>query len=74
MNGQDRPPPGVVQVRLSGHLADAGALAAILAGVPAVQVLSGPDGPYPSRRSPGYRFYLTVRLTQPSPPNPEASL
>ena len=47
MNGQDRPAPGVVHIRLSGHLADAGALAAVLAGIAAVQILSGPDGPYP---------------------------
>ena len=63
MSGQDRPAPGVVQVRLSGHQADAGALAAVLASIPAVQILSGPDGPYPNRRQPGHRLYLTVRLT-----------
>ena len=73
MSGQDRPAPGVVQVRLSGLLADADALAAVLASIPAVQILSGPDGPYPSRRQPGHRLYLTVRLTQPPPPKPEAS-
>ena len=65
MTRQDRPAPGVVQVRLSGVPADAGALADVLAGSPGVQTLTGPDGPYPSRRQPGHRLYLTVRLTQP---------
>ena len=65
MSGQDRPAPGVVHVRLTGVLADAEALAAVLAGIPGVQILTGPDGPYPSRRQPGHRLYLTVRLTQP---------
>jgi hypothetical protein len=65
--------PGVVQVRLSGHPDDAGALTAILASTPAVQILTGPAGPYPNRRQPGHRLYLTVRLTQP-PPKAEAEL
>ena len=65
MTRQDRPAPGVVHVRLTGVPADAGALAAVLAGSPGVQTLTGPDGPYPSRRQPGHRLYLTVRLTQP---------
>ena len=70
MTGQDRPAPGVVQVRLSGHPDDADALAAVLATIPAVQILTGPDGPYPNRRQPGHRLYLTLRLTQP-PSKPE---
>ena len=65
MTRQDRPAPGVVHVRLTGIPADAEALAAVLAGTPGVQILTGPDGPYPSRRQPGHRLYLTVRLTQP---------
>ena len=65
MTRQDRPAPGVVHVRLTGLPADATALAAVLAGTPGVQILTGPDGPYPSRRQPGHRLYLTVRLTQP---------
>ena len=73
MSGQDRPAPGVVQVRLSGHPADADALAAVLASIPAVQILSGPDGPYPNRRQPGHRLYLTVRLTPAATTEPEAS-
>ena len=73
MNGQDRPAPGVVQVRLSGLPADAGALAAVLAGIPQVQILSGPDGPYLNRRQPGHRLYLTVRLTPAPITEPEGS-
>jgi hypothetical protein len=63
VSGQDRPAHGVVQVRLSGLPGDTDALAVVLAGIPAVQILSGPDGPYPCRRQPGHRLYLTVRLT-----------
>ena len=74
MSGQDRPAPGVVQVRLSGHLAGDRVLATVLASVPAVQILSGPDGPYPNRRQPGHRLYLTVRLTPAATTEPEASL
>ena len=65
MTRQDRSAPGVVHVRLTGVSADAEALAAVLAGTPGVQILTGPDGPYPSRRQPGHRLYLTVRFTQP---------
>jgi hypothetical protein len=64
----------VVQVRLSGLLADAGALAAVLASIPAVEILTGPDGPYPNRRQPGHRLYLTLRLTPATATEPEASL
>ena len=73
MTRPDRSAPGVVHVRLTGHPADAAALAAVLAGIPAVQILSGPDGPYPSRRQPGHRLYLTVRLTPVATTEPEAS-
>ena len=73
MTGQDRPAPGVVQVRLSGDQDDAAALAGVLAAVPGLQILSGPDGPYPNRRQPGHRLYLTVRLTPAATTEPEAS-
>ena len=46
------------------------AMAALLTSCPGVNVLTGPDGPYPNRRPPGHRLYLTVRLTPP-PPKPE---
>ena len=68
MSGQDRQAPGVIHIRLSGHLTDA---AAVLASIPAVQILSGPDGPYPNRRQPGHRLYLTVRLTPVATTEPE---
>ena len=28
-----------------------------------MQIPTGPDGPYPNRRQPGHRLYLTLRLT-----------
>jgi hypothetical protein len=71
---QDRPAPGVVQVRLSGLPADAEALAAVLAAAPGVQILTGPDGPYPNRRQPGHRLYLTLRLTPPITNAPAAQM
>jgi hypothetical protein len=74
VSGQDRSSPGVIHVRLSGLPADADALAAVLAAVPGLEVLTGPDGPYPNRRSPGHRLYLTVRLTPVATTEPEASL
>ena len=67
MTGQQRPAaggPGVVRVRLSGLPGDAEAMAALLTSCPGVDVLTGPDGPYPNRRQPGHRLYLTVQLTQ----------
>ena len=73
MSGQDRPAPGVIHVRLSGHLADAAAMASVLAAVPGLEVLTGPDDPYPNRRRPGHRLYLTVRLTPAPTTEPEAS-
>ena len=74
MTGQGPLAPGVVQVRLNGGQDDdAAALAGVLAAVPGLEVLTGPDGPYPNRRSPGHRFYLTVRLTPAATTKPEAS-
>ena len=72
MSGQDRPAPGVVHIRLSGPPAGAEALAAVLASTPAVQILTRPDGPYPNRRQPGHRLYLTLRLTPAATTEPEA--
>ncbi len=54
--------PGVVKVRMSGETAGTDALVAILASNPAVEILTGPDGPYPNRRDAGERVYLTVRI------------
>ncbi len=74
MTGQGPLAPGVVQVRLTGDQDDGAAVAGVLAAVPGLEVLSGPDGPYPNRRQPGHRFYLTVRLIPATATEPEASL
>ncbi len=42
-------------------------MAALLTSCPGVNVLTGPDGPYPNRRPPGHRLHLAVRLTPPLP-------
>ena len=73
MTGQGPLAPGVVQVRLNGDQDDGAAMASVLAAVPGLEVLSGPDGPYPNRRQPGHRLYLTVRLTPAPITEPEAS-
>ena len=65
MTGQGPLAPGVVQVRLNGDQDDAAAMAGVLAAVPGLEILTGPDGPYPNRRQPGHRLYLTLRLTPP---------
>jgi hypothetical protein len=52
----------VVRVRLSGLPGAPEAVAALLASCPGVEVLTGPDGPYPNRRQPGHRVYLLVRV------------
>jgi hypothetical protein len=52
----------VVKVRLSGERPGTDALIAVLASNPAVEIVTGPDGPYPNRREPGERVYLTVRI------------
>ena len=56
--------PGVVKIRLSGEAADSALLAAIIAASPAVEVIEQ-SAPYPSRRDPGERVYLTVRVARP---------
>ena len=74
MTGQGPLAPGVVQVRLNGGQDDGAALAGVLAAVPGLEVLTGPDGPYPNRRDAGERVYLTARICPPSTPSPhEAS-
>ena len=57
--------PGVVKVRLCGQAPGIGALIEILASIPGVEILTGPDGPYPNHRDAGERMYLTVRLPRP---------
>ena len=62
--------PGVVKVRLSGAPAGLKAVTALLAAGTGVEVLTGPDGPYPNRRDTGARVYLTIR-TGPAPAGPD---
>jgi hypothetical protein len=64
MARQSQRAPGVVEIRLSGDIADLDALTARLAGMPGVEILSQSAG-YPNRRDPGERVYLTARLTVP---------
>ena len=60
--------PGMVKVRLSGAPADLEAVTALLAAGTGVEVLTGPDGPYPNRRDAGARVYLTIRTGPARPP------
>lgn len=55
--------PGVVDVRVSGEMADIVRLTDLLSRVPGVEVLAT-HGPRPNRRNPGVRVHLTVRVGQ----------
>ncbi len=64
MTAPARQAPGVVKVRLSGEPAGLEHLARFLtsdAG-PAIEVIEE-SGLYANRRDPGWRLYLTVRVT-----------
>jgi hypothetical protein len=55
--------PGIVKVRLSGAAGDVAAVAALLTdyadcGIDVIEQ----SAPYPNRRDPGERVYLTVRI------------
>jgi hypothetical protein len=65
VTGQPGQAPGVVKVRLSGDPADAEVVAEILAGFPGagVEVLDR-SAPYPNRRDPGVRLYLTLKVSE----------
>ena len=65
MTGQAGLAPGVVKVRLSGDPADIEVVAEILSGYPGagVEVLDR-SAPYPNRRDPGARVYLTLRIKE----------
>ena len=72
----NRPPrqaPGVVNVRLAGALPDLAALTGLLAAVPFIEILTGPDGPYPNRRDAAERVYLTARIHPPSTTSPRGA-
>jgi hypothetical protein len=59
VTGQEGLAPGVIKVRLSGALPDMEVLTAILRQHGAIEVLEA-SSPYPNRRDPGVRVYLTV--------------
>jgi hypothetical protein len=67
VNGQARRAPGVVRMCLSGEPADLENLAHYLArggtGPGEAIEVTGESGLYANRRDPGWRLYLTVRLT-----------
>ena len=52
--------PGVVKVRISGAPADLETVTALLAADTGVEVLTGPDDPYPNCRDASARVYLTI--------------
>jgi hypothetical protein len=66
VTGQAGPAPGVVKIRLSGAAEDLEVVAEVLAGYPGagVEVLDR-SAPYPNRRDPGVRVYLTLRIAAP---------
>ncbi len=63
MTGQAGQAPGVVKIRLSGAADDVEVLAGVLSTSPAAEVVDR-SAPYPNRRDPGERVYLTLRITE----------
>jgi hypothetical protein len=61
LTGQPGQAPGVVKIRLSGAAGDVEVLAGVLSASPAAEVIDR-SSPYPNRRDPGERVYLTVRI------------
>jgi hypothetical protein len=66
VSGQAGQAPGVVKVRLSGAAEDLEVVAELLSDCPGtgVEVLDR-SAPYPNRRDPGERVYLTLRISEP---------
>jgi hypothetical protein len=60
MAGETGLADGVVRVRFSGAAGDIDAAAA-LAGQDGIELIER-SAPYPNRRDPGHRVYLTVRV------------
>lgn len=60
--------PGIVKVRLAGTAADVELLATLLADYAGsgIDVLDR-SGPYPNRRDPGVRVYLTLQTADGGP-------
>jgi hypothetical protein len=63
VTGQAGQARGVVKIRLSGAAGDVEVLAGVLGSSPAAEVIDR-SAPYPNRRDPGERVYLTVRITE----------
>jgi hypothetical protein len=63
VTGQAGQAHGVVKIRLSGAAGDVEVLADVLSASPAAEVIDR-SAPYPNRRDPGERVYLTVRITK----------
>jgi hypothetical protein len=63
VTGQAGQAPGVVKIRLSGATGDVEVLADVLSASPSAEVIDR-SAPYPNRRDPGERVYLTVRITK----------
>ena len=61
MTGQPVQASSVVKVRLSGADGDVDVMAEVLSRSPTVEILDR-SAPYPNRRDPGERVYLTVRV------------
>ena len=59
--------PVLTEVRLSGGPADIDAAAAVLAA--GTEIIAR-RGPYPNRRDPGVRVYLTIRVPPAAPSGP----
>jgi len=63
VTGQAGQPAGVVKVRLSGTAGDVAVVAALLTGYDGCGIdVIEQSAPYPDRRDPGERVYLTVRI------------
>jgi hypothetical protein len=72
VTGQEGLAPGAVKVRLSGELADIEAVAAVLGtglGRDIEQIER--SAPYPNRRDPGVRVYVTVLVGRKGEGNPQ---
>jgi hypothetical protein len=63
VTGQPGPAAGVVKIRLSGASGEVAVVAALLTGYNGCGIeVIGQSAPYPNRRDPGERVYLTVRI------------
>ena len=63
MSGQPGQAADVVKIRLSGAAEDVEALADVLSASPTAEIIDR-SAPYPNRRDPGERVYLTLRIKE----------